>query len=174
MLYWPWFDTILILSYEEKICLHLWVNCSFRVGEQRADKPFLTSHNPKRNSWEQLFRGWARDRQSLFMCVHERVSMCEPTVQFSCDSILNRGYTRLWRHCSASLLCTKPGVCLRECLASPPNISSCCWTPTVARHSEALHWPTHGQLISVVLHYCFSDSSLLCLLFASDKQCRRP
>lgn len=62
-----------------------------------------------------------------------------PLSSFSCDySLTQGGYTGLWRHCSAPLSWTKPGVCSREGLASPPNICSCCRTPTVAQTQRGI------------------------------------
>jgi len=74
-----------------------------------------------------------------FVYVWARARLCVPFF-----SLWHRGYTGLWRHCSAPLSWTKPCVCWRGGLASPSNICSCCRTPTVVTHSETLHWPAHG------------------------------
>lgn len=73
------------------------------------------------------FSGQAHDHRSLFTCVHERVSVCEATVQFIflfffCDSSLTQGLRRaMGGIVLPRYLATKPGVCFKEGLASPPK-----------------------------------------------------
>lgn len=73
------------------------------------------------------------------VCAHARWCVRRRRLpRFPVTLLRHRGYTRLWAHCSASLSWTKTSVCFREGLASPPNICSCCWTPTALRHGQML------------------------------------
>lgn len=114
------------------------------------------------------FSGQAHDHRSLFTCVHERVSVCEATVQFIflfffCDSSLTQGLRRamggivLPRYLAQSPVCVSKRV-----WHLPPNICSRCRTPTgrldtVKRCIEQLdgsrfHWLFFTEL--VLSHLC--------------------
>lgn len=98
----------------------------------------LTFNNLLLNSRGQLIQ-WT----TIFVYVCGRARRCTRTRRpplFPVTLLRHRGYTRLWAHCSASLSWTKTSVCFREGLASPPNICSCCWTPTVLRHGQMLRF----------------------------------
>lgn len=95
---------------------------------------------------------------------------------YSCDSSDTGGSTRLKSHCSTPLSWTKPGVCLRGGLASPPNICSCRRTPTGLQDSTWLQGSTHEwQSIPVALLkyqtvciFDWSDAKILLFYISVD------
>lgn len=55
-------------------------------------QPLITQRERAKGNYS--FGGQAHDRHSLFVCVHERVCMCESTVQSACDSSPTLGLHR--------------------------------------------------------------------------------
>lgn len=118
------------------------------------------------DSWGQLFSGPAHDHLSLFMCVHVHFCVFEATVSLPVTRLWHRGYTGLWRHCSALLSWTKPGVCPREGLASPPKYLLL----LLDAHCRKIQWSpalTNSCSTADILWYwmqSFSESFLWCVL----------
>ena len=112
------------------------------MGGLGADKPFSTFNNPKRESRGKLFIRRSSTWSSVFVCVCARACLyvwvhCPVFLRLLSDTRVTSGYGGI----VPPRFPVQSPVCVGERVWHlPPNICPCCWTPTVARHSEVLHW----------------------------------